>query len=87
MLEGYPGRRKNVTGPERDRSRGADAVRELAMIYGVEIEGDADPDSIAAMDRPQLGTETPGENTSAAGAGRRRPTTPSRSARPKTTEG
>ena len=69
MLEGCPGRRKNVTGPERGLSRGADADGVLEKIYGVEIEGDADPDSIAAMDRPQLGTETPSVENVSVGAG------------------
>jgi hypothetical protein len=49
MLEGCPGRRKNVTGPERGRSRGADADGVLEKIYGVEIDVDAEPDSIAPM--------------------------------------
>jgi hypothetical protein len=63
MLEGCPGRRKNVTGPERGRSRGADPDRVLAKIYNVEMDQDVEFASIAAMDRPHWGQGCPARRT------------------------
>jgi hypothetical protein len=83
MLEGCPGCRKNVTGPERGRSRGGVVERVLAKIYEVEMDQDVEPDSFAPMYCRRWGTDTPCEQDSVSGAGRRHPTTPSRNARPK----